>query len=1181
VASEAPAKGAPVLGTATAGTFVQDNSVCEMLIGEDIPTAVETYLRCGYFTVPELHSEPEGKKIKLPVVVVRTASASPASDPLVVLQGGPGGSAIREYFSLVVSAAFRPAQDRDVILVDQRGAFLAQPSLSCPEYREVVIKRVQSGASPESAEADRVAANEACRKRLTDEGVNLAAYNSFENAADIAALPNALGYGTYNLYGISYGSLLAQHILVRHPQNVRSVILDGVMPRSGKFTLTRNANFQKTLQKVAAACEADALCKQDYPNIVDRFLKLIAALDAAPEPMKIETRLQGSDVSMDAPLTGNRLLNTMYYMLYDSLTISRLPRLVDLVEKKDYAYLGRLRNSYELEGLAQTTFGLSNSILCSEDAAFTAEEATQADDATRAELNVFRSADEFLKTCQIWNVPALDATAHAAVTSDVPVLALNGEFDPTTPPESNTDALGGLRNVTAVTFKGMGHGQLNPLNKCAATIVGNFLNAPTAKQDVSCIEDMTALEFSTTSLKTINFTDAAAGVGSVRPVGWLQIAPGQFVDDVTVAGLGFQVTDRPDMTGIQRALEQANARRIASRTTQNNSVSWTIYEGKSGRLFFDYAVSKDGTYFIDLVTESEAQRQALYESVFLPAIDAFVRIKSAAQTIVLTSPSANADVTSPVSVSGITAKTPFENNLVYRIFNGENLIIAEGPINVKGELGQPGAFNAALTFTVTQRTAGRIEVVDIDVATGDAFATAAVSVTLTPLNLEAQRVPILITISAPVANTVVTSPLNIKGGISLTPFENNLAYRIIDASGAEIGSGPITTVGELGKPATFDATITFTPSLSGTGRLFVEDINEAGGPPFATAAIDLQFIGPEPVPVAEPTPETAGNTMTETTAVSPTIEITPTVQVTATASMTTTEVTAGTDITAVVEVVPAPTPAPAMTTTAEVTVTPPMTLPAIITPTLPASTTFDLKGVELNPTGVAQRVSKRVLPAVPYNPNEPPGMNGLPTRVQYSFDRDRVDADFAPRQRQVLIMPVEEYRTIYAGTPAQEQFDKQVSVLKELLATKSTSITGEIPLFPALGAAQVFAAQVKYLDFEGGSCVRFVTMYSQDASPVTDDRLFYTCQGLTSDGKFLVSFTYPVSSVATPASFRRVPASIMNELEKDPASYYERVIDDLNKLSARGYRPYLNRLDTMVQSLTIVLDVFHRPLETR
>ncbi len=359
---EMPAVEAPkIAGEPTYGTFEEDAALCDTLIGEEVPGPLLQYLRCGYMTVPEVHAQPDGKQIKLPVVVLRSSSANPAPDPIVVLQGGPGGSAIREFFFSILRAGFR-AGDRDIILIDQRGSFQSQPALMCTEYRDVLVKQLPLPSQDAAAIAERQAASEACYKRLQAEGVNLAAYNSIENAADIAALPGALGYTDYNLYGVSYGSLLAQHVLALHPENVRSVILDGVWPRNGKYTLDRNARFLSALQKVDAACQADPQCNAEFPDLQNRLLKLVAELNTTPVSMTLEAKLGNQNVELQSPLTGSRLLNTLFYMLYESTTTSRAPRLISLIENQDFEYLTRLRNRYELELLELTTFGLANSI---------------------------------------------------------------------------------------------------------------------------------------------------------------------------------------------------------------------------------------------------------------------------------------------------------------------------------------------------------------------------------------------------------------------------------------------------------------------------------------------------------------------------------------------------------------------------------------------------------------------------------------------------------------------------------------------------------------------------------------------------------------------------------------------------------------------------------------------------
>lgn len=1088
-AAPAPAEKA---GIVTAGTFVEDNGLCGLFIGEEIPAGLAKYLRCGYYTVPELHTQPDGEQIKLPVVVVKSASPKPSPDPLLMLQGGPGGSGIREFFNGVIASGFSPGDDRDLILVDQRGSLLTQPALTCPEYREVALKHIASGLMGEAAEQERLAAAQACRQRLADAGVNLAAYNSFENAADIAGLPLALGYVNYNIYGKSYGALLAQHILALHPRGVRSVILDGAIPRQGRFALNRNANFQQALQKVAQACAADAICGKDYPDIAGRFIRLVAELNASPAPMTITTRSFTQTVVLGAPLTGEALLTTIYTMMYDSYGISRLPRLVDLVEKRDLNYLSRLRDRFELQVLNETTIGMFNSIFCSEEADFTAEEAQAADVDVRPELQVFRSAREILATCKIWDVPALGPEAHTAAASDIPALVLNGEFDPLTPPEFGQRVAAGLSKATQVLFKAQGHGQA-PANACASGLIANFLNAPAVPLDTSCAQGSAPLEFSTVSIVLTDFTDPGAGVGGKRPIGWTRIAPGVFADDVAQAVLTFEKQEAADLSAIQRQLATGQFRRtetLRSGGQDREDVAWQLFTGSDGKSLYDIAIGNEGRYIVQLITADATQREALYDAVFIPAVESSLAVQAPAQTIVIETPQADAEVTSPVDVSGYTSRTPFENTLIYRIYNSAGLIIGEGPINVKGNLGSPGTFAAALPFTVTQREAGRIEVVDINAADGRPFATAAVSVTLAPLDLEGQPPVFEIAIAAPAPNTAISSPAQVRGNISLTPFENNLVYRVFDAAGAAVGVGPITVEGDLGKPGVFDATLLFTPTVSGPGRVLIEVPNEATGVPFTTAAVDVVLQ------------------------------------------------------------------APAVVTEA-------------VTATQASAATLDPGRFSLNPAGVARRVTPQLRPAIPFNPNEPPPLNGWPEHIRFVFDRDRLEDDyFAPRQRQMLIFPLEAYRAQFSGD-ALAEFDAMIAGLKAILATRPATITETIPVLPTIGASQVLRSQIGYLDFDGGACVRFITAYRQDVGPITDGDTFYTCQGLSDDGEFYVSFTYPVSSTALPASARRVTRAEMARIEADPDSYLKRVAAALDQLPARNFRPVLTRLDAVVKSLQI------------
>jgi hypothetical protein len=79
----------------------------------------------------------------------------------------------------------------------------------------------------------------------------------------------------------------------------------------------------------------------------------------------------------------------------------------------------------------------------------------------------------------------------------------------------------------------------------------------------------------------------------------------------------------------------------------------------------------------------------------------------------------------------------------------------------------------------------------------------------------------------------------------------------------------------------------------------------------------------------------------------------------------------------------------------------------------------------------------------------------------------------------ISVYPVSEYQQV---NPVAKE---RIGDLKTLLSQKPKDPTDDIPVLPAVNAGQAFHAQVKYLTFDGGTGVRFLTMYSQDVSPIT------------------------------------------------------------------------------------------------
>ena len=105
-----------------------------------------------------------------------------------------------------------------------------------------------------------------CYERLSAQGIDLGAYNTTESAADFADLRVALGIAEWNVYGVSYGTDLALTYMREHPEGVRSVTIDSVVPPNLASLGLNWFNAGVTMDRFFAACTADLACNERYPD---------------------------------------------------------------------------------------------------------------------------------------------------------------------------------------------------------------------------------------------------------------------------------------------------------------------------------------------------------------------------------------------------------------------------------------------------------------------------------------------------------------------------------------------------------------------------------------------------------------------------------------------------------------------------------------------------------------------------------------------------------------------------------------------------------------------------------------------------------------------------------------------------------------------------------------------------
>ena len=115
-----------------------DNPVLTRLLPDD------NSIDCGYVSVPEEHSKDNGKSIKLAVAVLRATDTDgkrlnetvKLGDPLIMLQGGPGGSTIDTYNFAMRNSKLR--RERDIVNLLAEGATYRIDQLICSRVNVTV-----------------------------------------------------------------------------------------------------------------------------------------------------------------------------------------------------------------------------------------------------------------------------------------------------------------------------------------------------------------------------------------------------------------------------------------------------------------------------------------------------------------------------------------------------------------------------------------------------------------------------------------------------------------------------------------------------------------------------------------------------------------------------------------------------------------------------------------------------------------------------------------------------------------------------------------------------------------------------------------------------------------------------------------------------------------------------------
>lgn len=433
---------------------------------------------CGSLSVAEDPQNPNEKKISLNILRLPAVNPAPKADPLFIIAGGPGQSAVSLADQLFY--VFEEVRkNRDIIFVDQRGTGKSQP-LNCSGLTAVgqTLTLLEQKAAIASA----------LRACVAEHGERLEFYTTPYAVRDLEAVRLALGYKQVNLWGVSYGTRVAMEYMRRYPQAVRTSVLDGVAPADMALPWSSEGDAFAALEKIHQQCAESSACTGQYGNVLMQSQAVAKRLGQSSIPVEIEhpsTRLPYR-VDMNQQLFASAVRMALY-----SRDLARiLPLAVQRAYVEDYQLITALISMAENRGgFADISLGMHYTVLCTED--YPQYQMRNAAESKKfLQLDAVQSVND---ACELWPRYSVPEDYLTPVRSDVPTLLLSGARDPVTPPYWAEKVMQGFSRAKHGVAPG-GHHSITR-DGCTAQLIAQFIHTGNIEQlDIGCINKILPLQ---------------------------------------------------------------------------------------------------------------------------------------------------------------------------------------------------------------------------------------------------------------------------------------------------------------------------------------------------------------------------------------------------------------------------------------------------------------------------------------------------------------------------------------------------------------------------------------------------------------------------------------------------------------------------------------------------------------
>lgn len=400
----------------------------------------------GSLLVPENRDKLNAEKISIHFVRLKSTNPAPKA-PLFYLEGGPGSSCTWQASDPAYLERWLPFLEiGDVILLDQRGTGSGRDRVLYI-WREEIPENVM--VDPEVAYQHFQQVGKEALKTFEERGVDLEGYTTLENANDMDALRQALGYEKLSLFGFSYGTHLGQAYIKYYENKVENAVLVGVEGPNHTFKLPSAMDVQ--FQKIAVLAKQDPNVNKEVPDLKALYQKVCQKLDASPAEVEVNSPLTRSPMKVKIGSYGLNLL--MRFDIGDASDLPVFPRLLYSINEGDFSLLQwfvqkRISSFFGIQGMAATM-----------DAASGASDSRMARIKEDKEKSLFRHVVN-PRLDMNWPSPDLGEEFRAPLVTNTRTLFMSGTLDFNTPPYQAEEVRWGYANSSHIIVKNAGHEQI-------------------------------------------------------------------------------------------------------------------------------------------------------------------------------------------------------------------------------------------------------------------------------------------------------------------------------------------------------------------------------------------------------------------------------------------------------------------------------------------------------------------------------------------------------------------------------------------------------------------------------------------------------------------------------------------------------------------------------------------------